>query len=83
VTPLNSTSFLANSSEVYVVENPFKSRILLNTVHSKDDFALYSISGKELYIVKEIGAKNFCYLSKGVYFVKIVNQYEVFKIIKL
>lgn len=81
-TTLDTNSFLTNSNEIYVIENPFNSKIILNKVEDEDEFSVYSISGKEFYRGKDISSKDFSYLTKGVYFVKIVNQNKVFKIIK-
>lgn len=81
-TTLGTDSFFNNFDEIYVVENPFKSKISLNKITSDDEFELYSINGIKIFEGKNIDSKDFSYLSKGIYFVKIINQNKVFKVIK-
>ncbi len=79
---LATDSFFNNSNEIYVIENPFQSKISLNKVSNDDEFVLYSINGKKIFEGKNIDSKDFSFLSNGIYFVKISNQNKIFKVIK-
>jgi arylsulfatase B len=79
---LSTDSFLNNSNEIYVVENPFQSKIQLNNISNDDGFELYSISGEKIFEGKNISDNDFSYLSNGIYYVKISKKNKVFKIIK-
>ncbi len=79
---LATDSFSISNNEIYVIENPFSSKINLNRTPNDDDFELYSIKGEKIFEGKNITEKDFSYLSNGIYFVKVVNQNKVFKIIK-
>ena len=81
-TTLGTNSFLNTTNEMYVVENPFRSKINLNSISNDNFFELYSINGTKLFEGKDIAAKDFSYLSNGIYIVKVVNLNKVFKIIK-
>lgn len=80
---LNSNTFLNNINQLYVIENPFKTTIKLNGITNDDVFELYAINGDKIFHGKNINSQDFSYLSKGIYFLKVVNQKNVFKIIKL
>ncbi len=79
---LNSDSFLSTINEIYVIENPFKSKINLSTISNDAIFELYSIKGEKIYEGKDLASKDFSYLAKGIYFLKVLNQQKAFKIIK-
>ena len=79
---LTSDSFLNSVNDLYIVENPFFSKILVNGVSDDSLFVLYSINGEKLFEGKNIASKDFSYLTVGTYFLKVVNQQKVFKIIK-
>ncbi len=79
---LATDSFLKNNDEIYVVENPFQSKIILSTNVNEDSFELYSSSGNKIFEGKNISNNDFSYLSNGIYFVKIAHQNKVFKVIK-
>ena len=81
-TTLTTDSFLNNYNEIYVIENPFHSKIDLKNTSNEDDFELYDVNGEKLFEGKNISDKDFSYLSNGMYFIKIVTQNKVFKIIK-
>ena len=81
-TALSTDSFLNSINELYVIENPFKTIIKLNDVSNDDNFELYSVNGNKIFEGKDIGSHDFSYLSNGIYFLKVVNQKRVFKIIK-
>jgi arylsulfatase A-like enzyme len=81
-TTLYNNSFLNNSNEIYVIENPFKNKININTVSEEDFFEIYTLNGEKIFDGKNISDKDFSYLSNGIYFVKIINKNKVFKIIK-
>ncbi len=78
----SDTYFLNNTNEIYVVENPFQSKIQLNNISNDDVFELYSVSGKKIFEGKNISNNDFSYLLSGVYFVKVANQNKIFKVIK-
>jgi len=81
-TSLNTDAFLNTVNELYVIENPFKTTIKLNGITNDDFFQLYSVNGAKIFEGKDIGSHDFSYLSNGIYFLKVVNQKRVFKIIK-
>lgn len=81
-TALSTDSFLNSINELYIIENPFKTTIKLNDVSNDDNFELYSVNGDKIFEGKDIGSHDFSYLSNGIYFLKVVNQKRVFKIIK-
>ena len=81
-TPLSSISFDVNPNEITVVQNPFQSIISINGIQTGDEFQLYSINGALIYEGKNLASKDFSDLSKGIYFVKLVDQKRNFKVIK-
>ena len=78
---LNTDSFL-NTNEVFVIENPFKSTIVINNSTKEDLFELYTIKGEKITEGKDISSQDFSYLDSGMYLVKLVTNNKVFKIIK-
>ena len=78
---LNTDSFL-NINEVFVIENPFKSTIVINNSTKEDLFELYTIKGEKITEGKDISSQDFSYLDSGMYLVKLVTNNKVFKIIK-
>jgi hypothetical protein len=81
-TPLSSHSFDANSNEITVVQNPFQSIININGIQSGDEFELYSINGVLIYAGKNLAKKDFSDLSKGIYFLRLVDQKKTLRVIK-
>lgn len=81
-TTLNNESFTNSNNEIFVIENPFQSKIKLNNVTNDDSFELYSIKGEKIFEGKDIQNKDFSYLTIGIYFVK-VNGSSVFKVLKM
>ena len=71
---LTSDSFLNSVNDLYIVENPFFSKILVNGVSDDSLFVLYSINGEKLFEGKNIASKDFSYLTVGTYFLKVENQ---------
>ena len=80
-TALNTDTFL-NTNEVFVIENPFNTNIIINTVSNEDTYVLYSIIGEKIKEGKDLTNQDFSYLTSGTYLVKLVTQNKVFKIIK-
>jgi hypothetical protein len=80
-TALNTDTFL-NTNEVFVIENPFNTNIIINTVSNEDTYVLYSIIGEKIKEGKDLTNQDFSYLASGTYLVKLVTQNKVFKIIK-
>ena len=80
-TALNTDTFL-NSNEIFVIENPFNTNIIINTVSNEDTYVLYNIKGEKIKEGKDISNQDFSYLASGTYLVKLVTQNKVFKIIK-
>ncbi len=80
-TTLNTDTFL-NTNEIFVIENPFNTNIIINTVSNEDTYVLYSIKGEKIKEGKDISNQDFSYLASGTYLVKLVTQNKVFKIIK-
>ncbi len=80
-TALNTDTFL-NTNEIFVIENPFYTNIIINTVSNEDTYVLYSIKGEKIKEGKDISNQDFSYLASGTYLVKLVTQNKVFKIIK-
>lgn len=80
-TALNTDTFL-NTNEIFVIENPFNTNIIINTVSNEDTYVLYSIKGEIIKEGKDISNQDFSYLASGTYLVKLVTQNKVFKIIK-
>jgi hypothetical protein len=78
---LNTDAFL-NTNEVFVIENPFNTNIIINTISNEDTYVLYSIKGEKIKEGKDISNQDFSYLASGTYLVKLVTQNKVFKIIK-
>jgi arylsulfatase A-like enzyme len=78
---LNTDAFL-NTNEVFVIENPFKSTIVINNSTKEDLFELYTIKGEKIKEGKDISNQDFSTLAVGIYLVKLVSQNKVFKIIK-
>ena len=82
-TSLNTNSFSKNTAEIYLTENPFHSKINLINTTGNEVYELYSIKGEKLYEGKNIASKDFSYLSKGIYVLKVINEKTAFiKIIK-
>lgn len=81
-TTLANEYFINTTNEIYSVENPFQSKINLKNVTNEDDFEMFSLNGNKIFEGKNICTKDFSYLSNGIYFVKMVNQNKVFKLIK-
>lgn len=79
---LNVDSFMNAINEIYVVENPFKSKITLNAISNDTFVELYAINGKKIYEGVNIVVKDFSFLANGIYLLKVLNQQKVFKIIK-
>jgi arylsulfatase A-like enzyme len=80
-TALNTDSFL-NTNEIYVIQNPFKTNIIINTVTNEDTYGLYSLNGEKIKEGKDLSNQDFSALASGTYLVKLVTQNKVFKIIK-
>jgi hypothetical protein len=78
---LNTASFL-NTNEIYVVQNPFKKNIILHTVSSEDNYELYSINGEKIKNGTDLSNQDFSTLAPGTYFLKLIIQNKVFKVIK-
>ena len=80
-TALNTDTFL-NTNEIFVIENPFNTNIIINAVSNEDTYVLYSIKGEKIKEGKDISSQDFSYLDSGMYIVKLVTKNKVFKIIK-
>jgi hypothetical protein len=81
-TTLDSNSFNVNTNEVVLIQNPFKSIININGIEKEDEFELYSSKSEFIYKGKDLTSKDFSYLSKGIYFIKLITQKKTFKVIK-
>jgi arylsulfatase A-like enzyme len=81
-TTLNNDYFLNTTNEIYVIQNPFESKIQLQNIPTDSFFELYSINGEQIFEGSDISSKDFSFLSKGTYFIKVIEQKKVFKIIK-
>lgn len=81
-TNLATDSFWSAINEIVVVENPFQCTIAIKNVSSETVFELYNSNGAKLFEGKDIASKDFSFLSKGIYFVKVVDQNQVFQLIK-
>lgn len=75
-------SFFNSSNEIYIVENPFTNTIQINGISNEDYLEIYSIKGEKIFEGKDISSKDMSYLSSGIYFLKVVNQQKIFKLIK-
>ncbi len=80
-TALNTDTFL-NTNEIFVIENPFNTNIIINTVSNEDTYMLYSIKGEKIKEGNDLTNQDFSYLASGTYLVKLLTQNKVFKIIK-
>jgi arylsulfatase A-like enzyme len=80
-TALNTDPFL-NINEIFVIENPFNGKILINKVSIEDKYVLYSIKGENIKEGEDLINQDFSYLASGTYFIKLLAQNKVFKIIK-
>jgi arylsulfatase B len=80
-TALNTDTFL-NTNEIFVIENPFNTNIIINAVSNEDTYVLYSIKGEKIKEGKDLSNQDFSYLDSGMYLVKLVTKNKVFKIIK-
>lgn len=80
-TALNTDTFL-NTNEIFVIENPFNTNIIINAVSNEDTYVLYNIKGEKIKEGKDISNQDFSYLASGMYLVKLVTKNKVFKIIK-
>jgi len=80
-TALNTDTFI-NKNEIFVIENPFYTNIIINTVSNEDPYVLYSIKGEKIKEGKDLKNQDFSYLASGTYLVKLVTQNKVIKIIK-
>ena len=78
---LNTDSFL-NTNEIFVIQNPFKNNIIINSVSNKDIYELYSIKGEKIKEGSDLSNQDFSKLAKGTYLIKLPIQNKVFKIIK-
>ena len=81
-TNLATDSFWSAINEIVVVENPIQCTIAIKNVSSETVFELYNSNGAKLFEGKDIASKDFSFLSKGIYFVKVVDQNQVFQLIK-
>lgn len=81
-TTLSDSTFITTANEIFVVENPFQNNIKIKNTTSDDIFELYDATGKKIFEGKNIDTKDFSFLAKDIYFMKIVNQNIVFKVIK-
>ncbi len=81
-TTLNSNSFSNTNNEIIVVSNPFQSKINIKGITAEDEFEVYSNKGETIYNGKDLNAKDFSYLSHGIYFVRLIAQKKTFKVIK-
>ena len=80
-TALNTDTFL-NTNEIFVIENPFNTNIIINAVSNEDTYVLYNIKGERIKEGKDLSNQDFSYLASGMYLVKLVTKNKVFKIIK-
>ncbi|WP_264521433.1 sulfatase-like hydrolase/transferase [Flavobacterium sp. N1994] len=80
-TALSTDSFL-NTNEIFVIQNPFKNNIIINTISNEDTYELYSIKGEKIKEGKDLSNQDFSALASGAYLVKLITQNKVFKIIK-
>ena len=81
-TTLSESSFVNSTTEIILKENPFTNFLALENVSDDDFFELFSLDGKKVYDGKNCLTTNFSYLQNGIYFLKIANQHQIFKIIK-
>lgn len=77
-----NTDFFLNTTDVFVIENPFKSKILIHNNTKEDLYELYSFNGEKISEGSDISNQDFSNLAIGIYLVKLINQNIVFKIIK-
>ncbi len=80
-TALDNDTFL-DATEIFVLENPFKSKIQINNSTKGDLFELYTVKGEKIAEGTDVATRDFSTLAKGTYIVKLVKQKKVFKIIK-
>jgi hypothetical protein len=81
-TTLENNTFFNTTNEIYVVENPFHSKINMKNITNEDFLEIYTIKGEKIFEGKNSATIDFSYLSKGIYFVKVLHNSKVFKIIK-
>lgn len=81
-TTLENNTFFNTTNEIYVVENPFHSKINMKNITNDDFLEIYTIKGEKIFEGKNSATIDFSYLSKGIYFVKVLHNNKVFKIIK-
>jgi arylsulfatase A-like enzyme len=81
-TTLENNTFFNATNEIYVIENPFRSKINMKNITNDDFLEIYTIKGEKIFEGKNSATIDFSYLSKGIYFVKVLHNNKVFKIIK-
>jgi hypothetical protein len=69
-------------SNVTVFPNPFTSKINIQAAIGNEVFELLNSIGQQIYIGKNIEEQDFSFLSKGIYFLKVVNTTSVIKLVK-
>ena len=70
------------SNSSFVIQNPFKTNIIINAVSNEDTYELYSIKGEKIKEGRDLSNQDFSKLAKGTYLIKLPTQNKVFKIIK-
>jgi len=77
-----NTDYFLNTNEIFVIQNPFKTNIIINAVSNEDTYELYSIKGEKIKEGRDLSNQDFSKLAKGTYLIKLPTQNKVFKIIK-
>lgn len=79
----SSTAIIELSkSNIVVYPNPFTSKINIQAATGNETFELTNSLGQQIFLGKNIEEQDFSSLSKGVYFLKVVNTTSVIKLIK-
>lgn len=73
-TTLAGSDFGNESNSIKVFPNPFTSNINLGSASGKENFELFDSRGKQIYKGKKIDKQDFSSLSKGIYFLKIIDS---------
>ena len=80
---LNSNEISQIPSSIKIFPNPFTSKIATISTTGNEKYELYDNLGKQVYTGKHIEKQDFSNLTKGIYFLKIIDiKTTVYKLIK-
>ena len=80
---LSITEIQNNAASIKIFPNPFTSKITIIAATGNESYELYDSLGKQLYAGRNIDKQDFSSLTKGIYFLKIIDiKTAIVKLIK-